>query len=143
MGRIVVGVDDSQGSVAALRWAYDEAGRRGSEIEVIHAWHYPPVGTVVGMGVYGVGHEELEQAGQDVLDRSVEQAGPAPDGTAVRTVLANGNPAAVLVEAAAGAELLVVGSHGRSGLASLLLGSVSQQVANHAPCPVVIVPARE
>lgn len=135
--RIVVGIDRSEGARAALEWAVEEAARRGATVEAIHAWE-PPLAISTPLGVAPVDlHEddiaEEMTAIQAVLDEV------APD---VEVTYAAGSPAGALLEAAAGADLLVVGTRGRGGFAGLLLGSVSQQVAHHAPVPVVIVPAK-
>ncbi len=155
MGTIVVGVDGSEGSVAALRWAVAEARLRGARIRVVHAYQSPHLSlTSAGVGVVGaiappaVVAEESEQltraaetAAAHVLDASVRDAGAdALEGIEVERVAIEGFAAQTLIEAARTAELLVVGSRGRGGFAGLLLGSVSQQCAQHPPCPVVILP---
>jgi len=139
-GRIVVGVDGSDGAIAALRWALEEASRRAASVDAIHGWEYPYVADVTGMAAYTVGRGELEQAAGETLDRALELAGPAPQGVRVERILGHGGAARVLLDAAKGADLLVVGARGHGGFAGLLLGSVSHQCAHHAPCPVVVVP---
>lgn len=134
--KIVVGVDGSEGSVEALRWAYGEAVRRQASVEVVNVWHYPYTG---GMAVYAIPEKEFELGAQQVMHRTLDDTGPSPEGVAVDTVLMRGGAASCLLERAADATLLVVGSRGHGGFAGLLLGSVSQQCAHHAPCPVVIV----
>jgi nucleotide-binding universal stress UspA family protein len=79
---------------------------------------------------------------EELLRKTVEPALATRPGVHVTTRAGQGPPARTLIDAAAGADLLVVGSRGRGGFAGLLLGSVSQQVVNHAPCPVVVVPSR-
>jgi len=139
MQRVVVGIDGSDGSQRALRWAVEEAGRRGAELEVVHVWHlpyaggYPYFAGAIDLGVF-------ENDARAILDRAVATV-DATAVPAVEPVLVQGGAAWALVEAAKGADLLVVGSRGRGGFAGLLLGSVSQHVAAHAPCPVVVVPA--
>lgn len=132
--KIVVGVDGSEGSVAALRWALEEAQRREARVDVIHAWHHPYTD---GMAAYTVDQEEHERR---ILDRSLAAAGPAAPGVRVETILTHGGAASILLDAAKGADLLVVGSRGRGGFLGVLLGSVSQHCAHHTPCPLVIVP---
>lgn len=139
--RIVVGVDDSIGGRAALRWALAEAERRHATVDAVHAWHSmvlvasPTVGLVVDPA------EEAASAKQ-LLDEVVTgEDGRANPSVVVNQVVAEGGAASVLLEAARGADLLVVGSRGRGGFTGLLLGSVSQQCVHHAPCPVVVVPA--
>jgi nucleotide-binding universal stress UspA family protein len=135
--RIVVGVDGSDGSVRALGWAYGEARLRKATVEVVHVWHYPYTG---GMAVYAIPEKEFELGAQATLHRSLDGAGPSPEGVDVQTVVTRGGAAQRLLERAKGATLLVIGSRGHGGFAGLLLGSVSQQCAHHAPCPVVVVP---
>lgn len=136
MERIVVGVDGSEISRAALQWAVDEARRRNAAVEAIHALHQP--------FVYGYAYlaevetDEFAQEAQAILDKTI--AAVDTTGVPVEARVVGGGPSQVLVEAAKDADLLVVGSRGRGGFSGLLLGSVSQQVAHHAPCPVVIIP---
>ena len=139
--RIVVGVDGSDGASNALRWALEEAALRSADVEIVHAWHFPYVGDVTGMAAYVVDEEDLAKTANEIVDHALAAAGPVPDGVSVRRLTTRGSEAAVLLDLAKGADLLVVGSRGRGGFVGLLLGSVSQQVVHHAPCPVVIVPS--
>lgn len=141
-GKIVVGVDGSDPSVEALRWALGEAAVHGARVEAIHAWQYPYVADVTGMAAYPLDRGELEEVARTTLARAVEAAGSPPAGVAVEQVLAHGGTAGVLIDAARDADLLVVGTRSHGGFSGLLLGSVSQQCTHHAPCPVVVVPAR-
>ena len=138
--KIVVGVDGSDGALAALRWALDEAGLRGAAVDVVHAWHYPYVGGDV-MGMYAIDEAELAKVAHDLVDRAVAAAAPVPDGVVVHRKVPRGGEATALLDAAKDADILVVGSRGRGGFSGLLLGSVSQQCIHHAPCPVVVVPS--
>ena len=140
--RIVVGVDGSPGSLLALRWAVEEAGLRHATVEAVHAWHYPYVAELAGMPPYSIAHDDLEEAARSVLRQALD-AVPATTGVPVEPVVMQGDAAGSLVERAKGADLLVVGSRGRGGFAGLLLGSVGQQCAHHAPCPVTIVPEQD
>jgi nucleotide-binding universal stress UspA family protein len=156
MGVIVVGVDGSEGSVAALRWALAEAQLRGSTVRVVHAYQSPPLPTTeVGIGVAGGGIgvpaayvddlEPLRQAIETEAGKLIEQSlrradGDSIEGLAIERAAVEGPAAQTLIESGRGAELLVVGSRGRGGFMGLLLGSVSQQCALHPPCPVVILP---
>lgn len=142
MARIVVGVDGSAGSLTALRWALDEAKLRGAQLDVVHAWTYPYFVTPPNVPMPMPPREDLEAGAQAVLEEAVHAVVPQDPGVAVHSACAEGPAAATLVERATGADLVVVGSRGHGGFVGLLLGSVSQQVAHHAPCPVVIVPAR-
>jgi nucleotide-binding universal stress UspA family protein len=131
--RVVVGVDGSPSSYAALRWAVRHAGLIGGVVEAVCAWEVP--------GMYGWSAPAVDPGLDENLARRRFDA-------ELREVLGEERPvevreritrAEVLLAAADGAETLVVGSRGRGGFASLLLGSVSQQCALHATCPVVIV----
>ena len=138
--RIVVGVDGSESSEAALRWAVREAELTDSTVETVLAWHYPTL-----VGAYGwapiaalEAADEKRMAGQ-MLERAIGEAvAPASTVKVSRTVI-KGHPAEVLLDVADGAELLVVGSRGHGGFTGALLGSVSQHCARHSPCTIVIV----
>lgn len=138
--RIVVGVDGSPGADAALDWAADEARRRETSLLAVCAYHEAP--GVSGGGPAAAGalaglRESLATAAEDVL----EHAERAVDEVGVSTLAVHGHPAEALLTAAGDAELLVVGSRGRGGFASLVLGSVSQHCAARAPGVVVVVPS--
>ncbi|HLY83577.1 MAG TPA: universal stress protein [Acidimicrobiales bacterium] len=140
VGRIVVGVDGSPGSVAALRWAVAEATRRQASVEVVGAWSFPLIAATPFVPTAGYSWADLKEAVQQVVDRAVSQLDPHPDVT-VTTKVMEGSPARVLLDEAAGAELLVVGTRGLGGAAELFLGSTSHACAHRSPVPVVIVPA--
>ena len=137
MGRIVVGVDSSQTSLKALRWAIDEAKLRSAELELVHAFPRPEL---VGMTMVVTlpSDDELREASEQVLREALAAVG-GPGDVAVTQRVGAGGPASVLVEAAGGAELLVLGSRGLGGFRGMLLGSVTQQVIAHASCPVVVI----
>lgn len=139
MKRIVVGVDGSPGSKRALAWAVGEARARGAELVAVHAWH-PQYSA--GYPFSGVQYEpELyESSARELLHDEVAAADTAGLVYPVEARLVEGGAATALVEAGRDADLLVVGSRGHGGFVGLLLGSVSNQVAHHATCPVVIVP---
>ena len=137
MERIVVGVDGSESAREALRWAVDEARRRNATVEAVYAWHQPFVSGYAYMGEVDLG--DFEKEAKQILDTAIDAidaAGIPP----IERKLLTGSAANALVEQAKGASLLVVGTRGRGGFSGLLLGSVSQQAAHHAPCPVVIIP---
>ena len=141
MARIVVGIDGSDQSKEALRWALDEARLRGASLEVVYAWTLP---VYVGYGAAAgavIDPAELQQAAQERVDGAVEEVVGGKSDVKIERKAVQGLAAGALVEAADGADLLVVGSRGHGGFAGLLLGSVSQQCSQHAPCPVVIVRA--
>jgi nucleotide-binding universal stress UspA family protein len=138
-GRIVVGVDGSARSMAALTWAVEEALLRGSSVHAVMAWR--PVqdyGGSLGVGPALDADDVLASAAATQAARLAEQTASLDVPTTLETV--RGHPAWVLVEAAEGADLLVVGSRGHGGFVGMLLGSVSQHVLSHARCPVVVVP---
>lgn len=140
--RIVVGVDGSETSRHALRWAAEEARAREQELHVVHAWDVAGLGAGVGVtpGRRATRDPEGQRDAAEKLLAGIlaEELGGNPP-PSVRTSLGRGGAASVLLEAARGAALLVVGSRGLGGFAGLLLGSVSTKMANHSPCPVVIV----
>jgi nucleotide-binding universal stress UspA family protein len=145
MSVIVVGVDHSAGAKEALRFALEEAQLRQATLRAVHAWQSAYIG-VTGMegALPAAGDElhELRAAAAAALDATLKEAIPEPGGVEVERRVVEGAPAAVLVEESRGADVLVVGSRGHGGFAQLLLGSVSQQCAHHAECPVVIVRSR-
>ena len=142
MGVIVVGVDHSNGAKAALRFALEEARLRQATLRVVHAWQFGYIGATGLEGTLPAVGGELEdfrQAAAAALDETLREVDAETDGVAVERRVDQGAAAAVLVEESRAADLLVVGSRGHGGFAQLLLGSVSQQCAQHAFCPVVIV----
>ena len=139
MERIVVGVDGSECSQHALRWAVEEATLRRATLVAVHVWHEPYAAMVGPFAAVPPMPELYEEAAQRVLDEAVAAVDTAALTEPVVSHLVPGQPAAGLLEAAEGATLLVVGSRGRGGFSTLLLGSVSHQVINHARCPVVVV----
>lgn len=146
MGVIVVGVDNSEGARAALRFALEEAKLRGSSLRVVHAWQFVPIGAAGmeagGQPMFGGELADLRQSAEAAVAATLHAAIPDPGGVDVEPRVIEGTAAAALVEESRGAELLVVGSRGLAGFRGLLLGSVGQQVAHQAACPVVIVPHR-
>jgi len=140
MSTIVVGVDGSEGSVHALEQALEEARARHAEVKAVAAWHVPGAAYDTGWVPVSVDPTDFEQIARSALERSIEEAGAARSGVSVTPIVREGQPADVLLAEARGADLLVVGSRGFGGFKGLLLGSVSQQCAHHATCPVLIVP---
>ena len=139
---IVVGVDHSEGAKAALRFAFEEAKLRQATLRVVHAWQYAFIGATGLEGTYsalGGDIKELRDAAANDLEATLRESIPDTDTVEVERRVVEDRPAAALVDESRGADLLVVGSRGHGGFAGLLLGSVSQQVAHHAACPVVIV----
>ena len=138
--RIVVGVDGSTSSLAALRWAIQQARLTGGTVDAIVAWQMPATMTGFGFAPVAVADgSEMEQTAKRALDQAVSKVTNPEDGPAVRSLAVKGFPAAVLLGASAGADLLVLGSRGHGGFSGALLGSVGQHCVHHAHCPVVIV----
>jgi nucleotide-binding universal stress UspA family protein len=138
--KVVVGVDGSEGSRKALRWAAAEATARGDDLELVHVWEPPQAYAPHGLGAYPLDPEPIRDAARSLLEDLVSEARALAPKIDIRGELVEGAPAQALLEHARTADLLVVGSRGLGGFKSLLLGSVSQQVVHHAPCPIVIVP---
>jgi nucleotide-binding universal stress UspA family protein len=141
-GRIVVGLDDSTHAAAALRWALAEGALRQTTVEVVHSWSPPmsalPFGATLA---FKVDEAAIDSAARDEVDALVDAALAKMDEQppeVLRTILPGG-PATTLVEVAEGAYLLVVGSHGRTGLRRMAMGSVAMACVSHASCPVVVV----
>jgi nucleotide-binding universal stress UspA family protein len=138
--RIVVGVDGSKESQAALRWALEEARLRGASLTALHAWTYPVVpGRGIAPAALVIPPDVVRREAEELLESAVSEAFEGAPEPLVRRVAIEGSPAESLVEASKDADLLVVGSRGRGGLSGVLLGSVSRQCAHDAWCPVVIV----
>lgn len=134
--RIVVGVDGSPSSQAALRWAVRYAGLVGGRVEAVSAWEVPGMASWSAPAVDTDFDEGEAERG---LVEEVRAVLGEDGANLVHERLVRGNAAEVLVDAAEGAEMLVVGGRGHGGFRRALLGSVSQQVAHHAPCPVTII----
>ena len=133
-GIVVAGVDGSENGRLALTWAAEEARLRGARLRVVHVWSYLAQPGEAFDPTYG------DDDARRLLQVAVAGLGDEVD---VELVPVCDLPARGLLDAAQDADLLVVGARGMGGFRGLLLGSVSQQVAQHAPCPVVIVPQRE
>ncbi|TFD74418.1 universal stress protein [Cryobacterium fucosi] len=131
---VVVGVDGSPESIAALRWAVDEARLRHGRVLLVTSWSYPPRTADVD-GEY---IDDRSERGAERIQAIALDAVPS-EGVDVTGHVLQGPSASVLLDAASGADLLIVGSRGLGGFSGLLLGSVSSQLVHHAPCPVLIV----
>ncbi|MFN2555917.1 MAG: universal stress protein [Nitriliruptorales bacterium] len=138
MERIVVGVDGSEHSIRALRWAAGEARLRGAILEAVMVVPYSDVVGVPGAAFPVESYESVQKRAQARLQQILEEQLGEPTPGEVQPHAVLGPAAKELLDAAEGADLLVVGARGRGGFASLLLGSVSLQCALHAPCPVLI-----
>jgi len=138
--RIVVGVDGSPVSRAALKWAVRQAELTGGTVEAVVAWHYPAmVGGYAWAPVSVLDNTDFSEIAAKALNDAVAETVDPASKVRVSTSVQEGNAAQVLLDAADGADLLVVGSRGHGGFTSALLGSVSQHCALHARCPIVII----
>ncbi|MCW2776612.1 MAG: universal stress protein [Frankiales bacterium] len=141
--RIVVGVDGSAGSDAALAWALRQAWAHGGSVTAVGSWQTPAMNGMAGYASYvDMSSYDLGGPTQEVLDKAVAAASadlPLGVTVPVTTRVVSGYPARELLKAAADAELLVVGSRGHGELSGMLLGSVGLHCVTHATCPVVVV----
>lgn len=137
--RIVVGVDGSQQSKDALRWAARLAALPGTEavpvIQAVIAWDFP---VPYGFGAPTPGMDISKETGEILADTVAEVFPDGPPDGLIQTVR-EGGAAQVLIEMSEGALLAVVGSRGHGGFTGMLLGSVSARVAEYAHCPVMVV----
>jgi nucleotide-binding universal stress UspA family protein len=141
MERIVVGIDGSDGSRSALRWAIEEAAVRGAAVEAVSAFHVPYAGAASVMPLM-LDPKEFADAARVVLDKVLAEVESEAAALAepITPLVVEGPASTVLVEAGRRASMIVVGARGQGGLAGMLLGSVSRQVTEHATVPVVVVP---
>lgn len=144
-GRVVVGVDGSASSLTALKFAFDEAARRGTGLLVVSAFELPDVWSL-GYGLpVNCTTQEIQRSVLDNTRRVVTEAlgdkATAESAPPIEVVAWGGGAAHVLLSAAVGSPLLVVGSRGLGGFRRMVLGSVSLTCVLHAPCPVTVVRA--
>jgi nucleotide-binding universal stress UspA family protein len=136
---IVVGVDGSAHSHKALTWAAAEAADHGADLVVLNVWEHtlpPPAGSVSVSERYVP--DPSQRTGEELVKEIKEVLGEDPP-VVIQPHVKQGNPAKVLIDQAADADLLVVGTRGHGGFRGLVLGSVSQHVAAYATCPVAVV----
>jgi nucleotide-binding universal stress UspA family protein len=139
---VVVGVDGSAPSLAAVDAAAREAALRGRPLTVIHAFIWPYVGVPVGLTPLGPIDADRLQLAERVVRAAVHRAGKVAPGVTVTGEAVTGSPAGALVNRSRTAALVVVGHRGIDGFAGLLVGSVASQVATHAAAPVLVVRGR-
>lgn len=139
MKRIIVGIDGSASARAALDWALDEARHHGAEVRAVHVWDVPPLGSSAFDRLLG-DPDALEAEARRELDLVVDAANTDGLASPVQRSLRCGRPAEWVLREAKAGDLIVLGSRGLGGFDPPPLGSVSRQVAGHAPCPVVVVP---
>lgn len=143
-GRIVVGIDRSPGSAAALGWALEEARCRRWEIDAVEVGRDPyqeDMALELDMPHFRRERPGMVRASRERLEQFVADVAGTQPPVAIRPLLLDGDPDTKLCERSADADLLVVGSRGRGGLARVVLGSVSSHCAHHSRCPVAIIPA--
>jgi nucleotide-binding universal stress UspA family protein len=139
IARILVGVDGSPGSDAALEWAVEEAFRCSAELTLVHGWTYPYVGLRTGISEP---RNEMRLDAMRTLEASAKLAKDLAPSLRCHPIVCEQGPAAAILASAREADLVVVGSRGLGGFASLVMGSVSRTVLQHSPVPVVVVPSR-
>jgi len=133
---IVAGVDGSESSLAALRWAMRQAELTGAPLEIVSAWEWP-----VSWGWQAPippGYDPADEARRQ-LDKAISAVLTPGDAIEARRTVIEGNPAPVLEALSKTADLIVIGSHGHGEFAGMLLGSVSQHCITHCHCPVVVI----
>lgn len=140
-GRIVAGTDGSPGSLHALSWAGREARLRRATLEVVVAWTYPTPVLLWPAAPDPPQVKTLRKEAREMVERALTKVADDVAGVTVERSVVEGYAAEALLQRAKEADLLVIGSRGVGGFRGLLLGSVSQQCALHAPCPVVVVPS--
>lgn len=142
MARIVVGIDGSEDSRDALRWAGQEAELRDATLQIVHTWPRPyrVSGPTTQLGPsFDVPPEEAERhAAEKLVEDELDATGVDATGVRIETELREGDPADTLLAAAREADLLVIGSSRHGGL-PLRLGEVARRCIEHAPCPVMVV----
>ena len=136
-GPVVVALDGSDESKAAVGWAADAARRRGSPLWLVHAMDFGHADLAVRE--FPEMALAIRRGAEEMLDDEMAEAGTSVGDIEIRTVLEDGDPSTVLLRQAAHAILVVLGSRGRGGFAGMVLGSTSLKVAMHAPCPVVVL----
>jgi nucleotide-binding universal stress UspA family protein len=137
-GRIVVGVDDSDGARRALRWALEEGRLSHAAVDVVHAWQ-PPYFVPSPFAGMPIDPEIVEKHARAVLDRMVDGQDTRHQPEPVERILVRGAAAPAILGTAPGADLVVLGSRGLGGFKGLLLGSVTHHVAHHIRCPLVVI----
>jgi len=131
--RIVVGVDGSEQSRAAMDWAVEEARLRHGEVLALTAWNFPYVTDALGQAW---DYEVFQSDARAILEEELARVGNP--GVKITGRLVQSSPASALVEASRDAELVAVGSRGHGGFTGMMLGSVSTQTVHHAHCPVLV-----
>jgi len=134
--RIVVGIDGSASSRAALRWAIRQAKLMGASVDAVVAWRFP---STYGLAPMAGSAIDLEGEARKALVNALNEVSALEPDVMVHPMVIEGHPAEVLVRAAKDADLLVVGSRGHGAFASTMIGSVSINCVLHSHCPVVVL----
>jgi nucleotide-binding universal stress UspA family protein len=141
---VVVGVDGSEGSLAALRWAARYGAATNTPVKAVLVWHYPTAAAQPPVGhLPEEAEKEVEGEEKDTLREALAKAAPDTAGAQVEGAIAYGHPAEALIAESSRADLLVVGRRGHGGFLGMHLGSVSQHCVNGSHCPIVVVRSHE
>lgn len=136
----MVGVDGSEVSQKATAVAFAEAAARGAELIAVHTWMDMQVqASLAGLSAAQAEWAEVEKDQANLLDERLSEFSAKYPDVKVRKVITRDRPVRALSDAAVGAQLLVVGSHGRGGFKGMLLGSTSRSLLQSAPCPMMVV----
>lgn len=141
-GPVVVGVDDSPGSQAALRFGLQAADQRTAEVIALQTWHDERFGLAAPGPLSPEDREQFQRQIERSLAQQVAQGSADFPNVRPRTLVHQGHPVAALSDASRDAQLLVVGHRGRGGFQGLFMGSVAFGVLHHAHCPVAVVPIK-
>lgn len=146
LDRILVPVDFSEGSKAALEYAQGLAGRFGAKIDVLHVWFTPAyISPAVAVQVARGEVETLELVARREAEQQMQsflEGVPNPESVPIAARIEYGYEPQAIVDIAKDYDLVVMGTHGRSGLSHFIIGSVAEKVIRQAPCPVVCLRAR-
>lgn len=137
VGRVAVGVDGSVESTDALAWAAEEARARSAALVVVHGWNMPVAGIPPFVGE-AFDEAAFAHAAEQLVEDALDKVSVGPAVKVVRRVVRT-NGTRALLEASHDADVLVLGARGLGGFAGMMLGSVSQHLARHATCPVVVI----
>lgn len=139
-GPVVIGVDGSEVSHKATEAAFAEASARGADLIAVHTWMDMQLqSSLAGLSAAQADWPEVEREQKDLLDENLAELEKQYPDVQVKKVITRDRPVRALSDAAAGAQLLVVGSHGRGGFKGMLLGSTSRALLQSAPCPLMVV----
>ena len=139
LNKVVVGVDGSEYSLLALRWAAHQAMAMHVPLEVVTAWTFPEEPAPLGIEIHLPWNEHLMDEARAKLTQIIAEVVPDAERDRVTAKVVPGHPSKVLLEEASEHDLLVVGCRGRSAFEELIFGATSDHCARHAPCPVVVV----